>query len=253
MSTPHTSRPAWLSDQAYANLLEDNATPAAVRTEALRRVVASPNLAVATSALTEYFASVDIPDVPAAIAAEAVLGHLYYSMGFFKHVVEMIGSGDEALVASEFDLLRDAAKPRRDRRRALERLSKAMRGKPVRPGATIWLYHSPDKPRRTPNPADVLAPVDACLPWRLALPRVSSGSEYIHFEISGAAVQSTCRVPNCKDAGPEIFEIWKHGGITSPHRARPAGCSGSTGLTEVISTPPPYESAKQPLGLCVAA
>ena len=86
MSTPHTSRPAWLSDQAYANLLEDNATPAAVRTEALRRVVASPNLAVATSALTEYFASVDIPDVPAAIAAEAVLGHLYYSMGFFKHV-----------------------------------------------------------------------------------------------------------------------------------------------------------------------
>ena len=252
MSTPHTSRPAWLSDQAYANLLEDNATPAAVRTEALRRVVASPNLAVATSALTEYFASVDIPDVPAAIAAEAVLGHLYYSMGFFKHVVEMIGSGDEALVASEFDLLRDAAKPRRDRRRALERLSKAMRGKPVRPGATIWLYHSPDKPRRHQIPACTrpcrrLSAVAACSTESVIRERVHS---FRDFWCCRAEHLQGAQLQRC---GTRNFRIWKHGGITSPHRARPAGCSGSTGLTEVISTPPPYESAKQPLGLCVAA
>jgi hypothetical protein len=246
-------KPHWLSAEAYSNILEDEATPADVRAELLGKVVASADFATASAAFAAHVASIDIPAVPMPVAADASLGHLFYLMGFFKHVAEMVGSGDESLVAAEFDLLRDRAKPRRDRRKVLERLSKAMKGKPIRPGLTIWLYHVPGGARPDLDPRDVLAPVDSCLPWRLGLPRVSTNSEYVHFEIAGSTVHEKCRQPNCKDAGFENLNIWKHGGTTNPHSGRPAQCSAVTGLAESVATPPAYDAARQPLGYCVAS
>ena len=194
-------KPDWLPEEVYTNIVEDAATPLDIRVELLQRVANAGNIPAARAAFTKYLDSVAIPNSEASLDTDASLGHFFYSTGFFKHVVEMIGSGDESIIAAEFDILRDPAKPRRERRKVLQRLTRALRGKAIRPGSTIWLYEIEDDSRPTVSPPDVLAHLDPCLPWRLALPRVSTGSEYVHFEVSAGGTTGNCRTPNCKDAG----------------------------------------------------
>jgi hypothetical protein len=243
-------KPSWLPELVYTNIRDDEAVPLTIRQEVLAKIHACGDLASAREAFSKYLASSSIPDVAVTFTAGIGLGHLFYSIGFFKHVAEMIGSGDESLVAAQFEVLRDTSKPRRERRKALERLNRAMRGKPIRIAPVIWLYQMA---HRTSGAADLLRDIDACLPWRLALPRAATGSEYIHFEFAASVVNGRCKRPNCRDAGFDNLEIWRHGGVTMPHHARPSACDGFAGFNETLAPPPNYETASQPLGFCVAA
>ena len=247
---PHNPlKPAWLTDQVYANISEDAATPEPVRAEALHRVSTAPDAAAAGVAFTSYISSVLIPDVPATLPVGDAVNHLFYAMGFFKRIAEVTGSADELTVASEFAKIRDAGRPRRERRKILARIGRVMQGAPIRSDRTVWLYKTPQAPA-VPT-SDVLRTVDACTPWQLALPRVDSGSEYVHFELRSSDIQG-CRTPNCRDAGFNNLELWRHGGQTQPHSRSPAPCSAAVGFGEVVAHTPNYESAIQPLGWCTA-
>jgi hypothetical protein len=177
-----------------------------------------------------------------------VSNHLFYAMGFFARVAELAGSGDELTVAAEFAAIRDETRPRRERRKVLARLSRFMDGKQIRADASVWLYKGP----QAGSALDVLRTIDPCVPWQLALPRVSQGSEYVHFVFPSSEIPN-CRAPNCRDAGFANLMLWRCGGSTEPHSGRPTTCQTSAGLSEVIAPTPNYESATQPLGWCSAA
>src|ERR1043166_94770 len=172
------SRPVWLPEQIYNNIVGDDATPEANRGEVISLVCACIDLSSAQHSFNQYFDSIDIPAKSATLCADELLGHLYFSYGFFKRVVEMIGAGDEAAVEADFQILKDPSRPRRERRKVVERLRRAMVGKPIRTGVIIWLYRQPDD-RALPTPGEILLKVDPCMPWRLGLPFVTSGSEYV--------------------------------------------------------------------------
>jgi hypothetical protein len=243
-------KPAWLDGQVYANISEDAATPDEVRMEALNRVAAAPDIDAARAAFSTYISGAQIPDRMAVVPPATSLNHLFYAIGFCKRVAEVVGSGDELTVAAEFAKIRDDTRPRRERRKMLARISRLMDGKPIRSQQSLWLYNT-SKATVVMAP-HVLRQIDSCVPWQLALPRVSSASEYVHLELPGSAVTG-CRVPNCRDAGFDNLELWNHGGITRPHSKRPSSCSASAGLNEVIAATPNYDNATQPLGWCVAA
>jgi hypothetical protein len=246
-----TTKPSWLDDRVYANIAQDEATPEAVRKEALKRVVSAGKIDAAKAAFSTYINGAAIPDKPVSVGHDESLNHLFYSIGFFARLAEAAGSGDDLTIAAEFAKLSDIARPRRERRKLLARINRLMDGKPIRAIPAIWLYKAPVNTGIPPAP-HVLRIIEPCVPWQLALPWVSSRSEYVHFQFPNSAV-GACRIPNCRDAGFDNMHLWKHGGVTDPHASRPSSCTASIGLNEVIAPTPNYDRAAQPLGRCIAA
>lgn len=248
MSASLPTRPAWLSETAYTNILKDRATPRQHRLGVLKAMQNCADAVEGKKAFDEYFSKVNLNPSVQNLPGDSTLGHLYYAWGFFKRVTEVLGSGDENAVAESFATVRDEAVPRRERRKALKRLDRAMHGQPIRSDSPIWLYRDPAP---ISDPSAILIEVDACLPWKLALPRPEG--DFIHFTFRGASIAGGCRTPNCKDPGFDHLSIWKHGGKTKPHNPCPNCCGTPSGLNEVVAPSVNYEQQLNPLGYCVSA
>jgi hypothetical protein len=202
------------------------------------------------TAFEEYFGSAYIADVYANLPNSTLFGHLFYSRGFFKRIVEILGRGDEDDIADQFEIIRDPSKTKREKRKALERFESVLAGQPIRSSSPIWLYRDPVIPA---NRGTMILDegIDACLPWRLALP-IPNGS-FIHLIFSTAALTSKPRVPNCCDAGFDKLDLWKHGGLTAPISPGPTACNNTAGLSEILTESAVYDRSPGPLGYCIAA
>jgi len=241
-------RPSWLSAVAYRNILNDKATPKDHRLGALAAISICRDAKSGKAAFDKYFSTLDLPPASQDLSPDSTLGHLFFARGFFKRVAEALGSGDEDVVAENFAILRDEKIPRRERRKVLKRLDRAMRGKPIRSSSPIWLYRDPPPSK---DATAILEDVDTCLPWKLALPHPAG--EFLHFTFPAASVAGGCRTPNCTDPGFDYLHIWKHGGKTNPPRPCPQSCGAVTGLKEVVAPSVTYETRIEPLGYCLSA
>ncbi|WP_316193736.1 hypothetical protein [Bradyrhizobium sp. SZCCHNRI1029] len=248
MSASPPPRPDWLSEVAYSNILNDKATPKRYRLGVLKALSACTSASDGKAAFVAYFAKVTLAPKPQNLRGDAMLGHLYFSGGFYKRVAEVVGSGDEGDVEETFNVIKNEALPRRERKKALRKLERAMHGHPIRAKSPIWLYRDPNLVK---DPTAILDSIDACLPWSLALPRPEG--EFIHFAFPRTSVQDICRTPNCNDTGFDQLDIWNHGGKTLPPKVYPKSCGALSGLKEVVATSVTYEQRTFSLGRCVSA
>jgi len=85
----------------------------------------------------------------------------------------------------------------------------------------------------------------SCLPWRLGLPFVVTGSKYVGFSVSGSDLEGPRRV-TFADVAWDYHPYWRPNGRTEARSETPAACE-KTGLEELLAKPPKFSSIRLPL------
>jgi hypothetical protein len=84
-----------------------------------------------------------------------------------------------------------------------------------------------------------------CLPWRLGLPNIRSGSRYAAFEMAADSVVTPMIATFCDVPWP-YQEFWRPNGRTEPRADSPAGCEPE-GLEEFLGGAPRFRSIRVPV------
>jgi hypothetical protein len=110
---------------------------------------------------------------------------------------------------------------------------------------TAWFFRTSDHGSGPFNVPEV-----GCLPWRLGLKFVRSGSRYAGFSIQATAVMDPRR-PTFAEVHWDFHELWRPTGKTEPIPSCPKACVGE-GLDELIAVPPRFRDTEIPLRLIAA-
>lgn len=84
-----------------------------------------------------------------------------------------------------------------------------------------------------------------CLPWRLGLQYVTTGSEYMGFDVDPSHLGAP-RTPVFADVGWDLHAYWRPNGMTHPLTDTPAVCS-LEGLEELVAEPATFLGVKIPI------
>jgi hypothetical protein len=105
--------------------------------------------------------------------------------------------------------------------------------------------------RTTPPSATPFSDSPACLPWRLGLQYVTTGSEYVGFDVDPSHL-GTPRTPVFVDVSWDLHAYWRPNGMTYPLTDTPGTCS-SEGLEELVAAPATFRGVKLPIAHVRAA
>ncbi len=83
-----------------------------------------------------------------------------------------------------------------------------------------------------------------CLPWRLGLRYVCSGTEYVGFDVDAARIGNP-RLATFVDVQWDYHAVWRPGGRTEPLSGTPDACKNE-GLEELLATPPSFRDVHLP-------
>src|SRR5262249_37467436 len=102
----------------------------------------------------------------------------------------------------------------------------------------VWFFLIDD----TITTADDLSS-NSCLPWRLGLDRVTTGSQYFAMMFNSSAC-SDVRKPCVADVDFGYHDLWRPGGATIPRSDTPAICD-RTPCNEIVASPPTFGNVTQ--------
>jgi hypothetical protein len=103
---------------------------------------------------------------------------------------------------------------------------------------TVWFF------RTDAADGDPFATETDCLPWRLGLRFVKSGSRYVGIDVGADKIVDP-RLPTFLHVDWNNQEYWRPNGKTQPLATTPGSCSAG-GLSELIAEPPVFDAVKLP-------